>query len=327
MAYATGTATDISDLITKLFTFATANGWTQDQLSTGTGQAALHLGNTYVSFRWTTSSATILAIYQALGYTGGNQPGTHPNDSGNGFAPGTITNANLDNERHVDLGLGSYPAYYFFTDGTSYLHVVVEKSSTIYRHFGFGLITKFGDWTGGEYCYGQVQTSASMIGSGSEVNTALLTGHCDSTSGTTGTLHLEGLPNEGGSSKWGITWNVGSGSGPPGTDTAGNARVQVQGGHKGGPLATVFGYIPASAATGFVAMTPISLFYVDTVADLVYYLGAMTDVRQLNMREFAPADEVVIGADTWKIFPTSQKTIVSSADRSYNAGIAYKKVP
>lgn len=68
MAYQTGTASSMADLVTALFTFLTGDGWTQDELNTGAGKAAIHNGNVFVSFRWNTTTPLHLAIYHALGY-------------------------------------------------------------------------------------------------------------------------------------------------------------------------------------------------------------------------------------------------------------------
>lgn len=82
MAYQQGTASSISDLVSKLFTFLTANGWTQDVLDTTNGEAAIHRNNIYISFRWATSSPEHLAIYQALGYVGTRLSGTADGSGG-----------------------------------------------------------------------------------------------------------------------------------------------------------------------------------------------------------------------------------------------------
>ena len=53
MAYSTGTATDVVDLVNKLATFIEANGWTRDDLSNeGTGRRYhAHRGAQYLNMR------------------------------------------------------------------------------------------------------------------------------------------------------------------------------------------------------------------------------------------------------------------------------------
>lgn len=322
MAYETGTSTGVVDLLTKLFTFATANGWTQDQ-AVGSGKAAMHRNNIYVSFRYDTSSPNNVGIYQALGYVGGNDPGNHTNDSGNGSVVG-FTNANIALGRLVGLGTSSFPAYYFFESDT-YLHVVVEVSTGSFRHFGFGTLVPYGDgWTGNEYAYGQVLQGANA----SAVNnttTALLDGLATSAlgAGFMGTVHVEGLPSQAGSSKWGVTWADRVSS--QGTDRAGNARVFLQGGFRGGPISSSLSPIVATGSGGLGTMWPIQIWY-RTGTD-VYLLGEMPDVRGVNVRYHAPAETMSIGGDDWMFFPTVQRDLTVSVNGASAAqGIAYKKV-
>lgn len=324
MAYETGTATDLADLISKLFTFATANGWTQDQLSTGTGKAAMHRGDIWVSFRWNTSTPLVLGIYQALGYTGGNDPGTHPDDSGNGAVSGT--NGAIINERCVnDIGNGAFPSYHFFEDDF-YLHVVVEISTGIFRHFGFGTLEKFGDWDGGEYAYGQFQSSGStQINRG---HTALLDGLVSDGGGEPrerdATLHVEGLPGMGGSSKWGV---VSSDLSTPSDDTGSNDRVIIKGGFRGGLIARQFGFFTAGPSSGLIPMYPIGVSYFNPGTNFLYFLGFQPAVRGVSIRDMAAGDEVTIGSDVWVFFPLSQRNPTTGGQSTQFSGIAYLKVP
>src|SRR5688572_20057681 len=119
MAYQTGTASSLSDLMSQLNTFAVANGWTSDELDTASSprEMAIHKGSIYVSFAWTTTPLH-LSVHQALGYTGGNRAGTHPDDSGNGYnGPSTQTDVNILTERCVNnINNGPYTYYFFEND-------------------------------------------------------------------------------------------------------------------------------------------------------------------------------------------------------------------
>lgn len=321
MAYETGTATSMSDLLTKINTFAVANGWTSDQLNTGAGQVAIHKSNIYVSFRWNTTTPNTLGIYQALGYTGGNQPGQHPNDSGNGAV--STTDATLAGERSVVLGNGAFPSYFIFAD-TNYLHIVVETTTDIYRHFGFGLLEKIGDWTGGEYCYGQTHLSSGNALSTS--STALLDAlHVGASNRErSSTIHLEALPGMAGASKWG---EISGNSVAPSNDPAGNARVLVRGGFRGGPVGRQFGFYSGGNTSGLIPMYPIGIYYRNLANSNCYWLGYQPAVRGINVRSFTPKQEITIGADTWTVFPVSERTLSATANRTYFQGIAYKKIP
>lgn len=328
MAYETGTATTQQDLFDKLLTFATANGWTQDENSSN--KVALHKNNVYVSFRLASDTIDNVSMHQALGYTGGQEPGDHPNDSGNGYnTSNDHNNINLDNERCIyGLGNGPFVSYFFFENDSSpaYIHVVVEISTDVFRHFGFGELDKFGDWTGGEYAYGQYQ---EFGGSLNAENTHGLDGHFTDTGNNTRrapTLHMEGLPGQPASSKWGQVWGNTDDTSPP-NDSAANDKVNVMGGVRGGPIARHFGVIaPAGSSSGLIPGSPVGLFYRDNDLERIYFLGFQSDVRHMDIRFFAPKQEITVGSDTWVVFPLAQKTTDATNDRTYNSGFAYKKV-
>lgn len=340
MAFETGTLTDIPDLISKLSTFLVANGWTEDQRDNTNRRFAFHKlptgGNLlYFSGRWGSDTANIFSLHQALGYTGGNLPGKHPNDSGQGYNATTgQTRALLLAERHVDMiGVGPYPHYWFFEQDASpcYIHVVLEIAVGTFVHFGCGEIKKFGTWTGGEYLYGHYHpsTNTNALLSDSFIG---LDGLASSISGTDedrpGTLHIEGFENQAVGGKWGVVWGRDSSLG---VDDAAVARCFIQGGFRAGPIASDFGSFAGSIQNGLIPMYPIALWHVNgDVAvgsgALARYLGHQADVRGINIRNFAPAQTVPYGGDDWIVFPSSIRDINSVARASGYQGIAYKKV-
>lgn len=333
MAFETGQATDIPDLISKLSTFLTANGWTEDQRDNTARQFAFHKNSVYFSGKWGTDTANIMSLHQALAYTGGTRPGEHTDDSGQGYnATSSQTRANLLTERHVDFAnVGPYPNYWFFENDASpaYIHVVVEISTGLFVHFGAGELVKFNDWTGGEYVYGHYHTGNNEAQADS---TFLLDGYSNSSSGTDedrpATLHVEGLTSQPVSGKWGIVWSRDTNLG---TDRAGIARVMVQGGFRGGPITADFGNFGGSVTTGLIPLPPITLWHVSGdiavgSGALACYLGYMADVRQINIRFFTAGQEIAYGGDTWVIFPASMRETNSVAKASGYLGVAYKKV-
>lgn len=318
MSYQTGTSTGLVDLMGKLETFAVANGWTSDESSSG--RLCLHRNNIYVSFRWPTSSPSNVGIYQALGWTSSTDPGNHTDDSGQGVISGA--DVDLDNGRYVPLGTGSFSSYFFF-ESDYYIHVVVEVASGKFKHFGFGSIDKVGDWTGGEYAYGHHWLDVGNANAVKSSGAVLLDGLTKTSTYLpyASTLHCEGLPNQGGSSKWAIIWGDNA---SPGTDRGSNARVFVQGGFRAGPLARSFGHFAAGGESGLIPMYRIGLFYRWTTD--IHFLGTMKDVRGVIIEDFSDAQEFVIGSDTWVFFPTHIKSTDTDVGGTKNSGIAYKKV-
>ena len=334
MTYATGTATDLEDLLAKLSTFCvtTHGGWTEGYLNTTNGWFELHKGDLSVSFKYVPGgTATTLSVHHATAFVGtGTAPGAHTADSGNGYNTGTTghSNANLETERCVrNIGNGPYPSYHFFADDTDndYVHVVVEVATNTFRHFGFGILDKFGDnWVGGEYVYGHYQDSATNAVP-TDVNTVtLLDGLVGSDSIRAATIRIaSGLPNQS-PAVWGVSASVATGS--IANDTAGNARRQSHGGFRCGMVARGFGNLTGNASAGMVPLLSIDAFYRDPSNPRVYYLGNMPDVRAVNIRNFDPKQEITIGSDTWIMFPLSIKTVEAVAGRTANSGIAYRKV-
>lgn len=331
MAFETGTATDLDDLFTKLLTFAVANGWTQNE-GVSADRPALSKGSTFVQFRYDGTSPAArrsVGVFQALGYINSSTaPGAHTNDSGNGAGGASVTDASIALQRCiVRMGNGPFIGYWFFENNASpsYIHCVVEIATNEFRHFGFGEISKFGNWTGGEYVYGH-HLDSGVVATRSTNASVLLDGLYTPSSNTrrAATIRAEGLPGQAAGSRWGQVW---ASIGVLPNDTAGNAKIAVQGGFRGGPTAQVWGNFNGASDTGLVPMYPITLWYVDLTNSRVYYLGAMADVRGVNIRNFAPKDTIAIGADTWYIFPTSIRTDNTAlAENSGYQGIAYKRI-
>lgn len=159
-AYSTGVATDPTDLLSKLVTFLTGQGWTSDSFVTdGTGKRAhLHKGSDYVNLRshvaenvWPNVQvflpSTGIALYMGTGYSGASawslQAGA-PKASGTSDSVGGT----------MRLASGAISAYHFFDNGSDGIMVVVERSGGLFAHLGFGrTFSKAGTWTGGPYFF------------------------------------------------------------------------------------------------------------------------------------------------------------------------------
>lgn len=326
MAFQTGGATDIEDLVSKFFTFATGlstTPWTQDELNLTVNYGTLHLGNCYVSFRWDATAETDLAIYQSLGWTVSTLPHNQDDDSGEGD-----TTIPIDSGRRVNfLSTGPFTTYYFFAGegSTPYIHIAVEVDTGRYRHFGFGNLIKFGGWTGGEYAYAHFWNPI-------DEDNPLYTGHnfgldnIPVANSMAATLHIEDMPDQTVDEKWALFKN---GTTPAGTDRAGEDRMVVLGGSRGGFWTYYLGWLEYSSPNAYKPLIPIPVIYLDKNAapDTWRWLGEWPDVMYVNMHAFTPAQEITVGTDTWTVFPWVRKQHLEvGTEESWNMGIAYKKI-
>jgi hypothetical protein len=321
--YSTGSApADLSALIGLLDTFVVAAGWTAED--TGEDyQRTYHRGDCYASIKWD-ANEQYLALYQSLGYTAASLPHEMDDDSGQG-ATGS---PNSVGTRFIDFNSGGpFINYWFFAsdDAPYYIHVVVEIETGVFKHFGFGTIVKIGSWTGGEYAYAHVwsQTSGNPYRPDATAHTFLL--DMTTTVAIAATLHVEGLTNQGGTSKWAVFTTSGS---APGTDRDSVARVSVMGSARGGLWLDCLGYIRSSSGILHRPLSPIEVLY-DQDTNQVQWLGSMPDVAILNLHAFDPAEEITVGSDTYIVFPWVRKrytNTVGTSEESWNAGVAYKKI-
>lgn len=340
MAYSAGAATDLPDLFSKIETFITANGWTVDEADSFQGYPCWHKNSCYISFRYDganpNAAGRSCGIYQSTGYSGtGTKPGAHTNDSGMGYwVAGTAQDSSIDNGRCLyRCGDGPFNYWIFEYDsgGVFYVHVVLEVRQGEYRHFGMGMLEKFGDWgghAGGEYVYGSRMESSWF----SADTTVGLDG--GNTGNNTEAVDSQGSIRVGGSypgkelSDW-----AGIGSRKTkytsSQDRAGVQRSAVLGNGRLGPITGAYGQFTGYPGfTGVIPMSPYDLFFIDFIASpfRTRFLGTWKDVRWLSIANFAAAEEVVIGSDTWVMFPQIKKgTLGGTLGDSYYAGIAYRK--
>lgn len=323
---------------TKLSTFLSGNGWTIDDNATA-GRFLAHVDSLYVAFRWDTGASGPphnVGAYQALGYDG-SAPGQNPSDSGQGVVSGTNVGApGLDDGRRIDMDNGTHTYWFFLSDSApKYCYVVIEfATGTAYRHFGMGHLSKVGTWTGGEFMYadrhnatgtaslalrGESTVLLDALSAGSNVHTA-----------TTGqsflaSLHAEGLPEEDANTKWLIVWDGGI---PAGNDRQSTPRARgwAVGGARGGFVGAPFGRYFATPLQGLVPLYPITVWHPwRTTTTRITQLGSMPNVRMMNMRHFVGGNELVIGSETWVVFPSREKGAGTSGSGTRNQGIAYRK--
>lgn len=340
MAETTGSATGLEDFFSKFLTWvATVSGWTVDQTITTVDsgrQCAIHKGNLFVQFRWNTASPNSVAVYQSTAFSGaGTRAGLHTGDSGNGYNTNNgTTEANITSERCIELmGNSAYPSYYFYTNAAGdYLHVVVEVGTDQFRHFGCGNLRRFADWNtagGGEYVYGHAGAGATSAVTSTTCflldGAALATG-TDAANDRGGTMRMNGWPGQT-SQVYGHVW--GNRTVTELTDSAGNARLTVIGGGRGGPNARAFGWLGPNTNSGLAPVSTIPCWYIrrDVSPNQVYLMGFMPDVRYVHLRALAPKDTFVLGSEVWRVFPQVRRVEGSAAGDTDFSGAAYLTNP
>lgn len=175
MAYQTGSATGVVDLLTQFKAFCEANGWTTDSsIVDGLGRRwHAHNGTVYVNMRAYVaetpdvsiakaasgaSTATSIAMNVGTGYSG----------AASWFAQPGVCIGLAPPYQYITAGANgltsAIPAYHFFAQnsGESIL-CVIEYLSGYYQMWGFGTLNKFGAYTGGEYYFGSLPGVADTI--------------------------------------------------------------------------------------------------------------------------------------------------------------------
>lgn len=345
MGFIKQSVTGLEDFITKLNTHLVSEGWTSDELDTVNGEWAISRGTIFSQARWEKPvvGSPSFGLYHSLGFIStATLPGNQTDDSGNGAISGS--DATLITQRHVFVD-GSPVQFWCFNSNSAphYAHIVLQvDTQPKLVHFGFGLLDKIGDWTGGEYCYGHKQQT------GFTANPAILVGSTLLLDGMSAdgsfpqpsnmeefvaTVHIEGLPNQvgAGSGKWGVCM----GNQPDanlGNDRAAVARNRLIGGARGSLIARAFGRYQSAPTDGLVPMYPIACWYEDITnvtisATVDILLGWQQDVRGVNIKDFVAGDIVTIGGDDWYLFPASLKGESGAlSGTSSHQGFAYRKI-
>ncbi|TEI44613.1 hypothetical protein IPC632_24830 [Pseudomonas aeruginosa] len=164
MAYQTGVASGLADLISALQTFCAANGFTVGPSWTFSSGSGTTLTN------WQVRSLVKNGVYFTMHYgvSGGSaysrdvllmNTSTAVSSSGD---PNTQVGACPANCRTDMLG-GPYVGYHFFSDGYG-VNVAVEVVTNVFVHFNFGELQKNGAWTGSQYVMGTALYTRSGSG-------------------------------------------------------------------------------------------------------------------------------------------------------------------
>lgn len=270
VVYETGIATSPSDLLTKLITFATANGWT---VNTPTSGKVFINGSILCGVK---DNASDVQFRGGVTYAAGSAW-----DAQTGAA---------SNSCSINTGSGPFSAYHFYsgTEGASvYLQGVVEISAGIYRHFFIGTLVKFGTYTGGEYVDASYHDQTTNI-----INNPASSNHnyiCDQSNANTRWGHVRTSVD--------ARANTFSGLVNLGNQTATSASGDVRGAMTDNLFSV--GYARWNLRT---ILEPMRV-YVVRPSSLRSTMGRIPNMRLLNLVNFSAGEEFAIGGDTWKAFP------------------------
>jgi subtilisin family serine protease len=293
VVYQTGIASDPADLVSKLATFAAANGWTVNTPASG----RVFIKDTCLV--GVSSDTDEVFLRGAITYNGAAAWNAQTNNSGN-----TVS---------IDCGTGPFTAYHFFVgdeDGADYIHVVIEIAAGRYRHFSFGEMIKHGTYTGGTYVDGTNWDNSTNFqhvpDSGQhqvicDGNTASGTGHV--------WVDYDSKVNN---------WQLIRGPGTF-TTTLGIGSFRDNGMISIWPS---LGIQPWNLRNNMAPLT----YFVNRSDSLRSPVGRIPNMRCLGLHNLTPGETLSIGGDDWLCFPVIQRTetFVNTIESSGMYGYAFK---
>lgn len=313
MAYETATANNATDLLDKLRTFAIANGWTV----------------TYWSPRVTDPSNQWLILQQAgcivsyfvepiSGDSAFPGPSLHSNliTAFDGSKPET-QQPGISSRVTTNYLVGPFQSYHFFA-GTGrngpYIYVVVETGAGVFKHFGFGIIDKQGEFENGAFLHG------SNWDMDYQFNSTNYRGDPDNA--------YHAYPWDSGGQYQGTVVRADRDAVSPAYAVAySNAGNTLRVGFR-----TFIGWTrPFIVCSPSVTLgvDPFGLLNADVTrpSGQVSAIGAPPDMRTINMTNFDPKEHVTYGGEEWILFPAHRKNGVTGEVNSGIYGYAYKVTP
>jgi hypothetical protein len=326
MSYQTGSATSSTDLVKQIVTWLVSLGWTQDRSAIeGSGwTASLHHNANYVHLRAVENESSVpwhagygTAHYGVHMYTGTAYDSGQPFNNQVTGAP--IGSSTFPIGVGMHLSAGPFPNYYFFADSTAdNIVVVVEKTSGLYVHIGWGLsIQKEGSYTGGPYFFGSTSGYYTSL-TGAPANTPGFTStsdcpfvNVDPEGGGCGFVRADvdswtgkwvGIYNATAGPDFGFTGKQGDTS-VCGASSAVKLNFPV---YAYSPVTSYFQYEQTSVQDGRANLLPLILWVLrDGTTTGFSMLGTVPNIFATNAvgNGFSNASEYVLGGTTYKIFP------------------------
>lgn len=317
MAYETGGASNVYDLMEKLRVFAIAQGWTVE--TTGTQGADV---------------TTILLAKGGRFFTFGTQvTGGSSGDPASRFGAqvragaysslqGLTIQTNAGPVVYSNNMPGPFQSYHFFAGanvhGESYLHIVVEAFPGSFRHIGVGTINRAGEVSTGDYSFASRWNYDPSYVGGISHGYQSIPFDSSSYTGQTDWGTVIRADGDGVSPRYG-KFNAST------SQTGGFARI------RGGIFRDESGLqkalaIGPSQMTGRAILVPI-MAAIERPSGFASLLGGPADMRFVNITNMEPGDTLSIGPDQWKVFPIIRKNGASGQENSGAFGYAYRVIP
>ena len=324
MAYSSGTSTDVVDLVNDFATFIEANGWTRDDLSNeGTGRRYhAHRGSQYLNMRAYLNETPSAEIDQAAagcygvafnigtGYSGATawhkQAGAPP------FSSLYLTAG-------ISKATGAINSYHFFAHNSGdQIFAVVEYASGQYQYIGFGLMEKYGTFTGGDFMFGSTEgVRATFSGQCGAPFQAQLP------SGSPTSPIAIGHESRGVIALATVTVDAESGWHTASAMDSGNSQRRIVNINSLPYLHEVLA--SPNSINGVAALHPMKLYVSRTASSGQHNLsgqnlaplGEIPNFFPCSIASFTPAQQVTFGATNYRVFPTAAKGLTYV---SYNDG-------
>ncbi len=274
--YETGVASTPLDLLEKLETFAEAHGWTADITVTASSRVLWNNsgGQVYMAVL---AAATTWQTFGCLSVDTGVAWNAQPGISGWSHT--------------VTWGAGPFVAYHFYVgdeDNNDYIHVIVEISAGVFRHWTAGQLVKRGSYTGGVYT-----DSIAISGTAARRNESNSSEHryiCDARCDTNRGGHIW-VDYDSKVDNW---QRVEEASSFTTTKCAGSFRTN--------------GLIDALVSIGYTRWAERTMlwpleYFANRQSSLRSPIGRIPHMRACNMTNLAPGDIITVGGETWQAFP------------------------
>jgi len=318
--YETGTATNPSDLVSKMIVFAEAQGWT---VSSQTTTPTLYPGSNTPGRVFSKGTLVFGIGWSSNGIYVCGATGVNGSANWNAQTGSTITNSTGVCSWANEMP-GPYQSYHFFA-GTNpdYFHIVVELGAGIFRHIVFGSLVKQGTYTGGAY-YGATYWAFGPVSNVYYQNSVESTYHH---------VPFDVWSNVFVRERWGVRADI-DGATNKWFHVANTSPNRARGFVRNSGFGESLWKRSPSDFNQLTPLIPIPVMVERSSGSLFSPIGYAPDMRFLNITNFAPKDVLTIASDEWMIFPFVQKSFDLSGASSTQStlpsnsglyGFAYKR--